>query len=185
MLHRWRALAALGIACLASSPNFAGPTEDSAVGAFDFFCLGHLDDLAVIGPLLGDVGALKLDAQTARPFLAGHQGHAWMMKDQAARLLVTVTNDGSCGTYGPDAAAPDAERLFIANSRSRLLRSEPIGTEDQSFYAVTHSHPKGRADIHAVVVVGKSRLASVQGVWFTAIPEKLLAREGIRVPTWP
>jgi len=99
--------------------------------------------------------------------------------------MVTATNDGICGTYAPDAAGPEAERLFIANSRSRLMISEPMGTDDESYYAVSRSHPKDQADIHAVVIVAKSRLSSLKGVRFTALPEKWLIQERMRVPIWP
>ena len=170
---------------VSQAPTRSAPIEDSVVGAFDSFCLAHLDNLTVVRKMLSDVGALKLDAQIGQPFLAGRQGDVWMMKNQATRVMVTATNDGICGTYAPDAAGPEAERLFIANSRSRLMISEPMGTDDESYYAVSRSHPKDQADIHAVVIVAKSRLSSLKGVRFTALPEKWLIQERMRVPIWP
>jgi hypothetical protein len=110
-------VAILSLACFASCAARAGPNEDSVVGTFDFLYLGNLlEDQVTLGNLLTGIGAIKLDSQAAQPFLMGHKGSVWMMKDRA-RLLVTATEAGSCGTYGPDASGLEAERLYLANSR--------------------------------------------------------------------
>jgi hypothetical protein len=163
----------------------AGPIEDSVFAAFEALCIWPINKPDQIAAMVQDVGATTLNQQEARPFLNGEPGRAWIMRDKNARLLITLTNEGVCRVFGPDASGQSIEKLIGQHLRSIKFPSEQFGSDIQNMFAVTYPDPAGGIDLHLLVGIGRSDLASLTGAWLVAVPERVLAKELSRMPPWP
>jgi len=164
----------------------AGPIEDTMFAAFEAICIWPINKPDEIGGKLQDIGAMPLDEQTARPmFLNQQPGRAWLIRDKNARLLVTLTDDGVCSVFGPDASGKTVENLVGLHLRTIKLPADKVGAEVASTFAVTYPDPSGGDDLHLVVRAQYSDLTSTPGAALVAIPERLLAKELSRLPPWP
>lgn len=170
---------------VATTVAVAGPIEDSVFAAFEAFCIWPINKPNEIAAMLQDVGATPLDEAAARPFLNSLPGQAWMMRDKNGRLLITLTSDGVCRVFGPDASGQAVENLVGQHLRSIKFTSDKFGSDTQNMFAVTYPDPAGGADLHLLVGTAYSDLASVSGAWLFAIPERLIAKDLPRLPPWP
>jgi hypothetical protein len=180
-----RLLAAL-IFAFAIGPTVAvaGPTEDSVFAAFEAICIWPINKPLQIVGMLEDIGATPLEAQAATPFLAGESGRVWIMRDTHARVVITLTSEGVCSVFGPEAASDAVEGLVQQHFRSMKLKTEKVGSEVITVFAVTHSDPNDNV-IHVLVDIKKSALASVAGTWLTAMPERVAEKELPHSPQGP
>jgi hypothetical protein len=173
------------ILSVAMAGAVAGPIEDSTFSAFEAFCIWPINKPDQIAAMVQDIGATPLNEQEARPFLNAEPGRAWGMRDKNARLVIILTNEGVCRVFGADASGEAVENLVGQHLRSIKLSSNKLGSEITNTFAVTYPDPAGGADLHLVVSIQRSALATVTGAWLVAVPERLIAKDFSNIPRWP
>ena len=167
-------------------PSAAGPAEDNAIGAFERYCLDHLNAPDKAIGLIEGLGFPEIpEPQPAIP-MADHPGRAWASFGENQRYFIKLSTDGVCSISSPFADGNVVRQLFERLSRNSILSTERVGSETQSIFAVTHPDPRGGADGHAIVMVASFELPSAAGAGLTSIPEKAAKAGGINVPrVWP
>src|SRR6476660_547456 len=76
-----------------------------------------------------------------------------------------------------NASGEAVENLVGQHLRSIKLGSDKLGSEITNRFAVTYPDPAGGADLHLVVSIQRSGLATVTtGAWLVAVPERVLAK---------
>jgi hypothetical protein len=183
--ERFPAAIVAGITFLAIAPAWSGPIEDNAFSAFESLCLDTLNRPDDIPKMLSVVGAKPLDENVAQPFLFPHMGKAWAVTDGTAGFVVSLTTDGVCAVISPNATGQIVRDLFERHILSRKLDTKKIGSDINDIYAATQPSRTSGDDIHALVTLSASALASVQGARLSAVPERIFVRDGLRAPSWP
>lgn len=148
----------------------AGPIEDDAYGAFEFFCIEQIRNIGDFPRLMPPIGFEAIAPEKAAPFLSGRSGLAWIGKTPNARLMIAVTEGSACALFAPDASGPQIEEVFRKNATSVELHSEKIGTQIEKMFAVTQQDRGGGPDIHVMVMINSSALQGVTGVELTSMP---------------
>jgi hypothetical protein len=166
-------------------PSFAGPSEEEVYAAFEWFCLSRLGRSEQIPELFKQLRIAPLPDDKARPFLAPQKGIAWMMEGNQSTFIAMLTEQGVCSIAGPRVDGREAAELFKANVRHRRLRMERVGSQVEEVFAVTFSNAYGGADEHAIVILTRSNLATIAGIFLNALPERVVQKAGINVPEWP
>jgi hypothetical protein len=163
----------------------AGPAEDDAYGAFEFFCIENVHKLHEFRDLLPPVGFVAIPADQTVPFLNGHTGNAWMTKTNHTRLVLAEMENKACSLIAPDVDAAAEETLFLQNANSKPIHAERIGSQVEHMFAVTQRDQEGGPDIRVVAILAYSGLASVTGITMTAVPESEFPGHGSEWPTLP
>lgn len=176
---------AAAFALTQSSVVWAGPIEDETIAAFDSFCVANISHPEKFPDLMRAIGVEPLSSDKAAPFLGGQSGTVWPFVNRPTKMVLTLTTKGVCGLFGYDADPQEATRLFEAKFRNKKLNSETIGSELEEVFAVSQADQKGGQDIHVLVFVKTSTLASIPGITITAMPESLMQEGGISFKDWP
>lgn len=162
----------------------AGEVEEEVFASFEWFCLSHLNEPETIAPLFAPLKIEPLPKEKADMFLAPLTGQAWFVPGTNTRgFIVSITDKGVCNVYGPDAEGNVAKELFEKHIKNKKLDALDEGSQTTEMYAV--SYPVSAGKVRAMVSVQTSKLASVKGATFSALPEKLAVKEGIKIPAWP
>jgi hypothetical protein len=168
-----------------ANPGHASPAEDEVFGAFEWFCLSHLEKTAEIPTLFSDIGVEALPDAKARILLKPQTGKAWFVDGSHAPFIVALTDKGACTVTSPRVNGYLVEQLFIKYIRNKELREEDQGSSIQRFYAVTFSDAVTSTDTHAIVMISLSKLESLKGIFLNSFPESQAKTEVIIVPKWP
>lgn len=166
-------------------PSLAGPPEEEVYAAFEWFCLSHLSRRDLIPELFEQIGVAPLPDDKARPFLAPQKGVAWLMQGSQSAFVVMLTEQGVCSLAGPRVNAQETAELFKANVRHRRLGMGRFGSQIEEAFAVTFPDRYGDSDEHAIVILTRSNLPSMTGIFLNALPEHVAREAGINVPDWP
>jgi hypothetical protein len=166
-------------------PSYAGPSEEEVYAAFEWFCLSHLSRSEQIPELFEQLRVAPLPDDKAWPFLAPQKGIAWLMEGNHSTFIVMLTEQGVCSIAGPRVDGREAAELFEANARHRQLRMERLGSQVEEVLAVTFPNAYGGSDEHAIVILTRSNLATITGIFLNAMPERVVQEAGINVPDWP
>lgn len=182
----WKILSAIvaGV-ILAPSAAGAGVEEDNALAAFEGVCLDNLSDPAKAARIAIVAGLVEISEPQRSAIMDDVPGRAWISTTIGARQFLKLGDSGACGITAPYADGKEVLGLFAQHSRSRLAKTEQIGSETQSIFAVTHPDPRGGPDGHAIVMIQSSSLKTVMGASLTSLPEALARAAGISEQQWP
>jgi hypothetical protein len=173
-------------ACFFAVPlsAMAGPAEDSLFATFEALCLQQLSKPDITAQMIEKIGGMAVSQAEAKDLMQ-QPGRVWLVPDEH-RIAIMLSDEGACSAYGPDIADHDGViAVFVQNTRNRELTKEPLGSEMEHIYAVTEPSEKGSLDMHALVILRYSNLASVPGFFLTSIPEAVAKQSGLTLPTWP
>jgi hypothetical protein len=178
-------LTLIGWLITVSNSSYASPAGDEVFGAFEWFCLSHLEKPTEIPTLFSDIGIKVLPEAKARPFLGPQTGKVWFVAGSYVPFIVSLTDKGTCTVGSPSVDGRLVEELFKKYIRYKEIREESYGIETQRFYAVTFPDAETEAETHAIVMITLSKLESLKGISLNSIPESQIKEEGIAVPKWP
>lgn len=176
---------ALSFCCFTSVPAEAGPEEDNALAAFEAACLDNINDPSRTVRMAVAAGLMEVPEPQRSAIMDDKAGRAWINVAAGSKQFLKLSNNGACGIAAPYADGRQVLALFTRHSRSRLIKTEQIGSETQSIFAVTHPDPRGGADGHAIVMIQSSSLQSVMSASLTSLPEAVARAGGISEQKWP
>ncbi len=191
MKFGWAVLAIVEAIML--GPSLAADSDsdvesEQVFGAFEFICLEQLRSQERIPQLLKNIGAIELSADQAAVFLAPQSGRAWMMRPAGEAIdpfVIALSDTTACTVMAPKAKGAPVLALFQEHTRNAKIQEKRIGSQIEHWFAVSHDDQFRDGDVHAVVLITTSRLFSMKGIIINALPEAILAKSGIRAPTWP
>lgn len=191
MKFGWAVLAIVEAIML--GPSLAADSDsdvesEQVFGAFEFICLEQLRSQERIPQLLKNIGAIELSADQAAVFLAPQSGRAWMMRPAGEAIdpfVIALSDTTACTVMAPKAKGAHVLALFQEHTRNAKIQEKRIGSQIEHWFAVSHDDQFRDGDVHAVVLITTSRLFSMKGIIINALPEAILAKSGIRAPTWP
>ncbi len=147
--------------------------------------LSHLNKATEIPGLFKAIRVRPIPNNLSQPLLSGHSGTAWFLPGKHTRLVVTLTDKGTCGVANPDVRGTGLKGLFERLLRNLHLSTERIGSETTTAYAVSYPGKVGGPDTRAVVLMATSAQASIKGVNLWAVSERRMLLDGTRIPNWP
>ncbi len=191
MKFGWAVLAIVETIML--GPSLAADSDsdvesEQVFGAFEFICLEQLRSQERIPQLLKNIGAIELSADQAAGFLAPQSGRAWMIRPAGEAIdpfIIALSDTTACTVMAPKAKGAPILALFQKHTRNAKIQEKRIGSQIEHWFAVSHDDQFRDGDVHAVVLITTSRLFGMEGVIINALPEAILAKTGIRAPTWP
>ena len=191
MKFGWAVLAIVEAVML--GPSLASDTDsdveaDHVFGAFEFICLEQLRSQERIPQLLKNIGAIELSADQAAGFLAPQSGRAWMMRPAGEAIdpfVIALSDTTACTVIAPKAKGAPVLALFQEHTRNAKIHEKRKGSQTERLFAVSHDDQFRDGDVHALVMIVTTRFFSGEGVIINALPEAILAKSGIRAPTWP
>jgi hypothetical protein len=166
------------------SPASAGEQEEQFFAAFENFCIGLLNEPKKIPEMVEAIGGKYLPEKTARMFLQGKPGRVWFLTMGQMRASITLTDKDVCSMFGKDIDGKEVQRVFEAFSSSRKFNEEDVGSQKYVYYVLNQPDQSGGKNIEAIIMLTRSNLASLDGVFLNALPKRLAKREGISVPEW-
>jgi hypothetical protein len=181
----WKIASALALSCFTPVPAEAGPEEDNALAAFEAACLDNINDPSRTARMAVAAGLMEVPEPQRSAIMDDKPGHAWINVAAGSRQFLKLGDNGACAIAAPYANGREVLALFTRHSRSRLVKTEQIGSETQSIFVVTHPDPRGGADGHAIVMIQSSSLQSVISVSLTSLPEAVARAGGISEQNWP
>src|SRR4029078_13049719 len=90
------------IVVLGTARADAGPAENETFAAFEWFCLAHLNKATEIPGVFKAIRVTPIPDNLSQPLLSGHSGTAWFLPGNHTRLVVPLTDKGTCGVANPD-----------------------------------------------------------------------------------
>jgi hypothetical protein len=184
--RHWKIVSALALSCCFTPVAAeAGPEEDNALAAFEAACLDNINDPSRAARMAVAAGLKEVPEPQRSAIMDDKPGRAWINVAAGSRQFLKLGDNGACGIAAPYANGREVLALFTRHSRSRLVKTEQIGSETQSIFAVTHRDPRGGADGHAIVMIQSSSLQSVISASLTSLPESVARAGGISEQNWP
>ena len=170
---------------ISSAVAMAGPLEDETLAAFEAYCVENINQQSTVPALLSKQGVQPLDSRMAGGLLNGQSGKAWLLNQTSSKMFLALTDRGVCTIYSRDANPAELRKLFIGTFRSKVLRSESVGSQTEEWFLVTQVNRNGGDDIHLLVITNASNLASMPGMILNGFPASLANELGLSITEWP
>lgn len=165
--------------------SFAGAQEDEVYGSFEWFCLMNINKYDALPSLLEKIQAKQVPKQQADVVLGEQTGKAWYVKGDTSYVVV-LTDGGTCGVYSKKVSSQGVLDLLSTHIRTRVLNRGKTGSHVETVFAASYASNVDEAkELHAIIFATTNELESYPGIILNALPEKVLRKNGMTIPTWP